>query len=104
MEQLFLPILIGFTSVSAFVVGTKTSRLSAGTLYKAVGKMLECVGLTITFGALNVMLGMLVALVTRLLASTFVSLYLAGDAVVLGLSLLQAITFQWWYELSKAPQ
>jgi len=101
MEQLFLPVLIALTSVGACFVGIRAAGLSAGRLRAAVGKALECVGLTLVFLLVNIAVGVTAALAARYLLSTFVSLYPMADASLLGLSLLQAITFQWWRELSK---
>lgn len=105
MEQVFLPILIGCTSAAAYLVGAKGSRLSGSVLSRAVGRMLECVGLTTVFLVVNVTAGMAVILGARLLAWKFVSLYLVADPTILGFSLVQAITFQWWQELStRSPR
>lgn len=105
MEQVFLPILIVCTSACAYLVGAKGSRLSGSALRRAVGRMLECVGLTTVFLAVNLMAGMTVILGARVLMSKFVSLYLVADPTVLGLSFLQALTFQWWQELStRSPR
>ena len=101
MEQLFTLILVGLTSVSTYLVGTRGFGLSGSGLRKAVGKVLECIGLTVVFFAFNVALGVIAILGTRLLLPRFVSLYLAGDGTLLLLSLLQALTFQWWHVLSK---
>lgn len=100
MEQLFILILVGLTSVCTYLVGTRGFGLSGSGLRKAVGKMLECIGLAFVFLALNVAVGTVAALVARYLLSTFVSLYLMADASLLGLSLVQALTFQWWHALS----
>ncbi len=101
MEQFFLPVLIALTSAGAYLIGASAGDLSAGRLRAAVGKALECVGLALVFLAVNVGVGTIAALAARYLLSTFVSLYPMTDASLLGLSLLQAITFHWWRELSK---
>jgi hypothetical protein len=104
MEQLFLPALICLTSAGACFVGVRAAGLSAGRLRAAVGKALECVGLTLVFLAVNVAVGTTAVLGARYLLSTFVSLYPMADASLLGLSLLQALTYHWWHELSKHPR
>jgi len=103
MEQLFLPVLIALTSAGTYFVGTRAAGLSVQRLRAAVGKALECAGLTLIFLGVNVAVGTAAALAARYLVSTFVSLYPMADASLLGLSLLQAITFQWWREISKRP-
>lgn len=104
MEQFFIPVLIGFTSAGAYLLAAARCKLSRRLLPVAVGKMLECVGLTLAFAVANVLAGILAALGARVLLSQFVPLYLAGDVTVLGLSLLQAITFQWWHQLSSSSR
>jgi hypothetical protein len=101
MEQLFLPVLIALTSAGTYFVGARAAGLSVRRLRAAAGKTLECAGLTLVFLGVNVAVGTTAALAARSLLSTFVSLYPMADATLLGLSLLQAITFQWWRELSK---
>ncbi len=104
MEQFFLPVLIALTSAGTYFVGARAAGLSARTLWAAVGKSLECAGLTLVFLGVNVAVGMTAALAARYLFSAFVSLYPVADVTLLGLSLLQAISFQWWHALSKAGQ
>jgi uncharacterized protein (DUF697 family) len=101
MEQFFLPVLIALTSAGACFVGVKAAGLPGRILRVALGKALECIGLALVFLAVNVAAGVIAALAARYLLSTFVSLYPMADASLLGLSLLQALTFQWWQELSK---
>jgi hypothetical protein len=90
--------LVACTSIVAFLIGARGLRLSAGGLRIAAGRMLECVGLTLVFFAANFTLAMLAILAARRLTRSFVSLYLANDLVLLGLSLLQALVFAWWWE------
>ena len=98
MEHSFVLLLVGFTSVGAFLVGLGAIGLSRECLRRAIGKMLSGVGWTLIFFMLNLTVGMAVVLVGRLLMRGFVSLYLASDVTLLFLSLLQGLTFQWWQE------
>lgn len=100
MEQIFIPILVGVTSVGAYLVGAKGLRLSGSGIRTAVGKMLECFGMTFVFLGLNITVGFTVILAARALTGGFVSLYLAADRTLLALSLIQGLTFQWWRDLS----
>ena len=104
MEQLTLPVLIALTSVGTYFVGARVAGLSAQSLRPAVGKMLECGGLTLAFLGINLVVGVTAALAARHLFSIFVSVYPMADAALLGFSLLQAITLHWWRELSKLPR
>lgn len=103
MERFFVPVLVGITSLGGFLLGARAFGLSAGGLRAAVGKTLECVGLTIIFFLTNLLAGMAVVLLGRLLTRGFASLYLANDVTLLVLSLLQGLTFQWWRERQISP-
>jgi hypothetical protein len=98
MEHLFVPVLVALTSLGTVLLGARALGLSQRGLRAAVGKMLECVGLTLVFFLGNLAAGMAVVLLGRLLTRGFVSLYLASDVTLLVLSLLQGVTFQWWRE------
>lgn len=98
MEQFFVPVLVGLTSLGGFLLGARAFGLSGRGLRAAVGKTLECVGLTLVFFLTNLVAGMAVVLLGRLLTRGFASLYLANDVTLLVLSLLQGLTFQWWRE------
>jgi hypothetical protein len=89
--------LVACTSLAAYVIGARGLGLSRRGLRVAVGRMLECVGLTLVFFAANLALAMLLILAARRLTRGFVSLYLANDLALAGLSLLQALIFAWWW-------
>lgn len=86
------------TSCSAFLIGTKTLHLPARRLSLASGKMLESLGMGLVFLFVNLSLAMGAVLVIRALTGRFLSLYVAGDVVWLGVSLVQGLVFQWWRE------
>lgn len=98
MEEYFVLALAGFTSLGAFWLGARGLGLSWRELGVAVGKMLECVGLAIVFFVTNIAAGMAVVLLGRTVTRGFAPLYLASDVSLVALSLLQALTFQWWRE------
>ncbi len=100
MERSFILLLVGLSSVGAYWVGAKGLGLSGRGLRTAVGKLLEGVGMTLVFLAVNLAVGMLALLATRGLTRGFVSLYLADDITLPVLSLLQGLAFQWWWERS----
>ena len=89
MAQLFILILVVGTSVGAYLIGTKGFGLSGWAIRAAVGRMLECVGLTLLFFAVNLVVGVIAVLTARAVTGGFVSLYAASDLSLLGLSLLQ---------------
>lgn len=101
MAHYFVLILVALTSLGMYWFGAKISGFSAEGFRPACGKVLESVGLTLLFFALNLTVGMLVVLAVRSLTGGFVSLYHASDVTLLVLALLQGLTFQWWRELSR---
>ena len=100
MEQPFILVLVGLTSVGAYLVGAKGFGLSANRLRTAIGRVLECVGMTLLFFVVNLAAGIIAILAARVLTRGGMSLYLADDVTLLVLSLLQGLTFQWWREPS----
>jgi hypothetical protein len=101
MEQAFILIAAGLTSVATYLLGVTRLRLPRQGLWPALGKACECLGLTLALFLLNVAVGMIAVLAARLLIGRFISLYHASDATLLVLSLLQALTFQAWREGSR---
>lgn len=100
MGHLWIPVLVGVTSVAAYLVGVKGLRLSRGCIYKAVRKMLDCLGVTLIFLGVNLGAAVVVILATRVLTREFFSLYLLADETLPVLSLIQALIFQGWRDLS----
>ena len=66
--------------------------------------MLEAVGTTLVFLAVNLAMAVTIVLAVRGVTGSFVSVYVTDDAVWMGLSLLQGLTFQWWRGLSGKPR
>jgi hypothetical protein len=103
MQEGFLLMLIALTSAGAWVVGARRLGLESRTLGAAVGRLLESLGVIVVFLAANVLVAGLLILTARSLGPRFVSLYLADDAIVLVLSVLQGLAFQAWREASPPP-
>ncbi len=95
----FILILIGFTSICAYLVGAKRLRLQASKACTAVAGMLECIGITLFFFVVNVMAGFFAVLTARILTQRFVSLHFADETLMV-LSLLQGLVFKCWRDLS----
>jgi hypothetical protein len=102
MGQLLIPVLVGLTSMAAYFVGAKGFRLSHQCIYKAVRRMLDCLGITLIFLGVNLGAAVIVIRAARALTGESLSLYLAADATLLVLSLIQALIFQGWRDLSAA--
>jgi len=95
MDTFFFVILIGFTSAGAYLIG-KRCGLSRREFQRAVGRMLESIGISLVFFLANLGVGVSIVLLIRTFTPWFVSLYLADNVMLLILSLLQGLTFQWW--------
>lgn len=100
MEQVFILALVGVTSLGAYLVGAIGLKLPGRGIRRAIGKMFECFGITLVFFMVNLAVGVVGILAARVVTGEFVSLYLAADAVLLPLSLIQGLAFQWWRDLS----
>jgi hypothetical protein len=98
MEQAFILIMVGLTSVGGYILGIKGLRLSRSGLWSALGKACECVGLTLVFFLLNLAVGIFAILAVRSVSGRFVSMYIVSDITLLIVSLLQALIFQAWRE------
>jgi len=101
MQALFILGLVVMTSFGTYFLAIVWLRLPAGQLRPAFGKMLESVGMTLVFLAINLAVAVTVVLALRGLTETFVSVYISDDAALVGLSVLQSLTLQWWRESSR---
>ena len=98
MESVFVLVVAGLTSVGAYVFGVAGLGLSTSRLWLALGKVCECVGLTLVFSVVNLAAATFAILAMRSLSGQFISLYIASDATFLILSWFQALTFKAWRE------
>ena len=96
MEASYLLLLFALTSVFLYFAAVRGLGARRDALRRALLRTVECVGLTIVLVVLNVAVGFVLVFALRRLTGSFVSLYLNTDAVLLVLSLLQAIVLQWW--------
>jgi hypothetical protein len=98
MEQGFIPILIGATSLGAYLAGRKGFGLSRDGLKEALGKVVELLGMALVFFVGNLALGIAAVLVARFVMGAFITLYLVGDVSLFFLSVLQGLIFQQWWK------
>ncbi len=99
MENLFLLALVGVTSIAAYLAGTRRLGLSRHSLWAALARMLECVGMLAVFFAANLGLGMILILSFRTLTPGFAPLYLTNDISLLVFSFLQSLAFCCWWKI-----
>ncbi len=95
MVPLLLLVLVFTTSLGAYWAGTRWLGYSRRLFRLAFERTVETIGLALVFFGFNVAIVVLVVLVLRTLG-TFASLYIATDPVLLILSGLQALGFQFW--------
>jgi hypothetical protein len=98
MEQIFILVLVGLTSAGAYIIGRRRFGLSLSGFRHAISGVLEGIGMTLAFFAINLGAGMIIILAGRLLLREFVSLYLVNDLTLLVLSLFQGLAFQRWWQ------
>jgi hypothetical protein len=103
MDALFLLAVAGATSLGTYVFGRRVWRLPGDGLPAAAGRLLECVGLTVAFAALNVLAGAAGVLLARALTGRFWSMYVNTDSTILLLALAQAVVVQWWKAGGRKP-
>jgi hypothetical protein len=96
------PILvIGLTSAGLYLTRTRGYGLSVADLPKAIGDVLEALGLAIVFLLGNVAMGTIAILGLRALTGYFVSIYVVSDVTLPILSLIQALIYQRWRGRSR---
>lgn len=96
MIDLVIPV-IGVSSGVAYAVGTRRLNLPGSGVRQAVGRMLEVVGLSVVFLAINLATTIGAIVVSWLLSGNVRSLYLASEKMWIVLSLVQALVFQAWW-------
>ncbi len=96
MPGLFLLMLVAITSVGAFWIGCGGFRLHRRGIVRAMGGLLEVMGISLIFFVLNLVVGIAAVFGLRFLTGRYVSLYLPDDALLPILSLFQGLTFYLW--------
>ena len=96
MTELVILLLVGFTSVGAYLVGSRSLHLPGQQLRLALGQVVEGLGAALVFLTVNLGVGLIAILAVRSLSGWFVSIYTLDDVTIGILSLLQGLAFQWW--------
>ena len=95
-DGLYLIGLVALTSALVWVIGRRGLGLRSSAIRPALVRLLEWVGLSAVFYAVNLFVGFLAVLVLRKLTGSFISIYVNTDATLALLSAFQALVFQWW--------
>jgi hypothetical protein len=98
VEGYFILVPLALTSLAVAVIERRRQPRPAASLWAAVLRAAETIGLTLLFFAGNVALGASITLCARALDLPFLSIYLSADVALLVLSLLQALVYQRWRE------
>ena len=96
MASITLVLIVGLTSLGAYLAATRFAGLRRADLRGAVMETLECLGLVVVFFLANFAVGTALILGFRALAGRFISVYIVNDATLAVLSLLQALVFHRW--------
>ncbi len=102
MEILFIPALVGFTSLCAYLIGTRRLGLTRERLQAGVDRMVIYLGAALLFFGVNLGAGVSVVLADRMLGVGFLSVYLSNDVSLLVLSAIQGLVFACWRESQGA--
>src|SRR2546427_6768678 len=101
MSSITLVVIVGLTSLGAYVAATRFAGLRRPHLKAAVLETLECLGLVVIFFLANFAVGTALILGLRALTGRFISVYVVNDATLAILSLLQALVFHRWRARTK---
>ena len=96
MASITLLLIVGLTSLGAYLVATRRGGLRRADLHGAVMETLECLGLIVIFFLANLAVGTALILGLRALTGRFISVYIVSDATLAILSLLQALVVHRW--------
>ncbi len=100
MGEYLVLVLVVVTSCAAYLVGAAGFGLPRAGLRPALGRVLECVGLSLVFLVANVLVGVVAILAVRALTKASVSVYLLADETLPVLSFLQGLTLAYWRDHS----
>jgi hypothetical protein len=98
VRDLVFVVLVGLTSLAAWLLGARRRKLSRPGLGAAARATLETVGLGVLFLAGNLALAVLAVVLARALTGRFVSIYAIDDLALVAVSFLQAVCFRWWWD------
>jgi uncharacterized membrane protein len=96
MSSVTLVLIVGLTSLGAYLAATRFTGLRRADLQGAVMETLECLGLVVIFFLANFAVGTALILALRALTGRFISVYIVNDVTLAILSLLQALVFHRW--------
>jgi hypothetical protein len=100
MGELLVVSSVAGTTLAGWWFGRYILELSGVRFVSILAATLECLGMTVIFVLLNVVLGAVCVLAIRGLTTSFVSLYMFSDLALVLLSLLQGLAFRWWWQLA----
>jgi hypothetical protein len=100
IPELLLVIAALVSSAVAYAAMRRAGGASAASLRLAVSRTMECVGMILLFLAGNVLIEIVLVLLARQVAGRFISLYFAGDPLVVAIACVQGLVVCWWRHYS----
>ncbi|MBN2369444.1 MAG: hypothetical protein JXO72_03055 [Vicinamibacteria bacterium] len=100
MDSLFLLAVGVLTSIVVFGGCARRRGWSRSDLRRATGSVFETVGLILSFYALNVSIGLGLALLVRSTGVAFISLYVNADLSLFAFALIQGLAFEFLWRRS----
>ena len=97
MRTVSVLVLVGLTSLAAYLVGTRHLALSRPGLGHAVQATLEAIGLATVFLVANLGLAALALALIRGAGGHFIAVYAVDDLALVLASLFQGFLFRWWW-------
>jgi hypothetical protein len=101
VPELYMLLATGLTSMAAYALIRVLATRPRGSFRVALWRTVECLGVSLIFLATNVLAELVLVLVARKLTGGFISLYLAGDFMIVPISCLQGLAVRWWFEVSR---
>lgn len=97
MGQIFIALLVAFTSAVAYRIMVRASAPHPGSLRRAVEALLDYAGALVLFLTVNIVAGVAIILLLRGLTTRFIALYQLDDMMLVILSGIQGFVFNIWW-------
>ena len=96
MHELALAVVLGLSSVAAYLLGTRRHGLSRAGLRASLAATVEAIGLGVLFFLGNLALVLIPLAASRALGIRFVSIYSIDYFTLATVSFLQGLVLRWW--------
>ncbi len=97
MDNAFGAVLVIATSIAACLIARRFAAGATGSLRRATGEALECIGTSAVFLVANVFAAMILILLIRRVTPFFITVYGLDDPLLIAVSALQGLVFKMWW-------